>query len=44
MKLKIHIINMSNCTLYIVMLFIGFDTLFLADFCRFSERGCQFMG
>ena len=37
------IINISNCTLHIVKLFIGFDAPFLANFCRFSERGCQFM-
>ena len=40
---KIHIINISNYTLYIVKLVIGFDTLFWANFCRFSERGCRFM-
>ena len=34
-----HIIIISNCTLYIVKFFIRFDTLFLPDFCRFSERG-----
>ena len=43
-QLKIHIINISNCTLYIVNFFNGFDSLFLADFGKFSERGCQFMG
>ena len=35
LNLKIHIINISNCTLYIVKIFIGFDTLFwliLVDF------------
>ena len=35
---KIHIINISNCTLNNVKFFIGFNTLFLADFCRFSDR------
>ena len=42
-KEKIHIINISNYTLYMVKLVIGFDTLFWASFCRFSERGCRFM-
>ena len=42
-KSKIHVINMSNCTLYIVKFLIGFDTLFWTDICRFSERGCRFM-
>ena len=35
--------QISNFTFYIVKVFIGFDTLFLADFCRFSEVGCKFM-
>ena len=42
-KKKIHIINISNYTLYMVKLVIRFDTLFWSNFCRFSERGCQFM-
>ena len=42
-KNKDDIINISNCTLYIVKFCTGFDTLFLADFRRFSERGCQFL-
>ena len=41
-KVKIHIINTSNFKLYIKF-FTGFDTLFLAEFCRFLERGCLFM-
>ena len=32
LKVKIRIINVSNCTLYIVKFFIGSDILFLADF------------
>ena len=36
--------NISNCTVNIVKFFIGFDTLFLADVCKFSERACRFMG
>ena len=45
-RLKVLIINESkdthhkcNCTFYIVEFFIGSDTMFLADFRRFSERG-----
>ena len=34
LKVKIHMINTSNCTHYIVKFFVEFDTLFLADFCR----------
>ena len=36
-KVRIHIINISNCTLYVVKFFIEFDTLLLVDFCRFSK-------
>ena len=38
MKVKIHIINRSNCTLYIVTFFTGFDTLFLVDFLDFQNE------
>ena len=42
-KIKVKIINISNCTRHIVKFFIGFDTLLLANFCRFSERDCRFI-
>ena len=32
-KVRMYIINISKFTLNIVKFFIGFDTLFLADFC-----------
>ena len=38
LKATMHIINISNCTLYIVKLFIKFDTLFLADFVNFQKE------
>ena len=31
-------INISNCTLHIAKFFIGFDFLFLANFCRFLNE------
>ena len=36
-----HIININNCTLYIVKFFIGFDALFLADFCDFQNEAAS---
>ena len=36
-------IDISNCTLSFVKFSLGFDTLYLANFCRFSERGYRFM-
>ena len=46
-RLKVLMINKRkdkhhNCILNIEKFFIRFDTLFLANFCIFSERGCQF--
>ena len=38
MKVKIHIINISNCTLHIVKFFIGFDALFMANFVDFQNE------
>ena len=35
---KIHIINISNCTLHIAKFFIGFDALFLANFVDFQNE------
>ena len=32
-----HVINISSCTFCIVKVFIGFDTLFLADFGDFQN-------
>ena len=38
MKVKIHIINTSSCTLYILKFFIGVDTLFLAPILKIFRR------
>ena len=38
MKVKTHTIDTSNCTLYIIKFFSGFDTLFLADFVDFQDE------
>ena len=38
MKVKSHIINISNCTLHIVKVFIGFDTLFWPIFVDFQNE------
>ena len=43
MKVKSHIINISNCTLHIVKFLIGFDYPVLANFYKFSERDLWFM-
>ena len=37
-KSKIHIINVSNCTLYIVKFFIGFDILVWPIFVDFQNE------
>ena len=37
-KKRIHILNISNCTLYIVKFFIGFDTLFWPIFVDFRNE------
>ena len=40
-KVKIHIINISNCTLYIVKFLTEFGTLFLADFVDFQNEAAS---
>ena len=41
MKVKMKTINISNCTLYIVKFFIGFDTLFWLIFVHFQNEAAS---
>ena len=38
LKVKIHTIDISNCTLYIVKFFIAFDVLFWPSFVYFQKE------